>query len=110
MSTLTVGDYGTAIRFTLTDATTGAAVDLSTATVLKMRVRKPLASNPSRTEDVIWDAAAYGEAVAGVVQHVTAEGEADAAGSCLVQPYVEFGPASALHATVSAITVSPRFS
>lgn len=75
-------DIGTIFRLTITDET-GAPVDVSSATVKKIYLRKPSAELLEKTAVFMTDG------TDGVIQYVAVSGDLDEIGEWTIQAYVE---------------------
>ena len=98
MSDIHVGDVGTAIILTVNDSSTGAVVDISSATTLEIVLRKPNGTSITRTAEFVTDGAD------GKLQYVTIAGDIDRAGEWSAQGYISM-PVWSGHTDEAAVTV-----
>lgn len=97
-----VGDVGTAFRATITDETTAAAINVSTATSLLMWFQKPDQTT------VEFAASFYTDGADGIIQYVTAApADLDQAGGWKVQGVVAM-PGTRVHSDVHKFKVWPN--
>lgn len=98
---LRVGDVASIIRVTVKDA--GVALNLSTATVKQLKLKKPSGTV------VVKDAIFATDGVNGQLQYETLAGDLDVPGPWMVQVYIEMGTQK-FHTTMFSLPVSANLS
>lgn len=97
-----VGDIGTALRCTVRDEN-NAVVDLSTATVLQIKLLKP------DREEVIHTGALYTDGTDGILQYVTTSADdLDQVGIWKLQGIVTFSASDTHKSNIKSFLVEPN--
>ncbi len=95
-----VGDIGTVIQLTLQDCTaTATAVDISTASAMRILVLKPDGST------VTWTAEFADDGSDGVIRYTTLEDDLDKAGVWYLQPEIEWAAGTIFTAATQQLLV-----
>lgn len=89
------GDIGTHLDVTVTDASTNAAVNVSSATTLEYRLRKPDGSRITRTATFVTDG------TNGQLRYTTIAGDIDQEGAWMLQAKVVYAAGTFFSAKVA---------